>query len=125
MEWYSRGRVYYAVRIWATRVPRHARWTPVDFYLHRSVRNSAQVRRVDLPFPGANWGLSSCRILWAFEVRRAADGSPVDPTKTVNLGLTRMPAPFHISVRARHAGARHLIESESHDAEIRLREWEY
>lgn len=70
--------------------------------------------------------ISIARILWAFDVRPAADGNPVDPTNTVNLGLTRMPAPFHISVYVRHADStRCLIENESHDAEIRLREWEY
>jgi cytochrome P450 len=69
--------------------------------------------------------ISIARILWAFDVRPAADGSPVDPTKTVNLGLTRIPAPFHISVDVRHADARRVIENESHDAEITLREWEY
>ena len=65
------------------------------------------------------------RILWAFDVLPAADGTPVDPTKSVNLGLIPMPAPFCISVQVRHAEARALIESESRDAEIRLREWEY
>lgn len=69
--------------------------------------------------------ISVARILWAFDVHPVADDSPVDPTKSVNLGLTRMPAPFHISVNVRHAEARRLIENESHDAEIRLREWEY
>ncbi|KAH8986988.1 cytochrome P450 [Lactarius hatsudake] len=47
------------------------------------------------------------------------------PTKTVDLGLTRMPAPFHISVSVRHAGALRLIENENRDAELRLREWEF
>jgi hypothetical protein len=89
------------------------------------VRIISTVWRAGLPFPGANCGSASCRILWAFDVRPAADGSPVDPTKTVNLGLTRIPAPFHISVDVRHADARRVIENESHDAEITLREWEY
>ncbi|KAH9077584.1 cytochrome P450 [Lactarius deliciosus] len=69
--------------------------------------------------------ISVARILWAFDVRPAADGSRVDLTKTVNLGLTRIPAPFHISVSVRHAGALRLIENESRDAELRLTEWEY
>ncbi|KAF8263089.1 cytochrome P450 [Lactarius quietus] len=69
--------------------------------------------------------ISVARILWAFDVRPAAESGPVDPTKAVNLGLTRMPAPFHIDVSLRHAEARRLIENESRDAKIRLREWEY
>ncbi|KAH9048920.1 cytochrome P450, partial [Lactarius hengduanensis] len=69
--------------------------------------------------------ISVARILWAFDVRPAADGSRVDPTKTVNLGLVHIPAPFHISVSVRHEDALHLIENESRDAELRLREWEF
>ncbi|KAF8263088.1 cytochrome P450 [Lactarius quietus] len=68
--------------------------------------------------------ISIARILWAF-VRTAPEGGPFDPTKAVVLGLTHMPAPFHINVSLRHAEARRLIENESRDAEIRLREWEY
>ncbi|KAH9077587.1 cytochrome P450 [Lactarius deliciosus] len=66
-----------------------------------------------------------CQILWAFDVRPPADGSRVDPKKTANLGLTRIPAPFHISVSVRHENALRLIENESRDAELRLGEWEF
>ncbi|KAF8263094.1 hypothetical protein EI94DRAFT_1741843 [Lactarius quietus] len=69
--------------------------------------------------------ISIAGILWAFDVRPATEGGPVDPTKAVYLGLSRMPAPFHINVSLRHAEARRLIENESRDAEIRLKEWEY
>ncbi|KAH8990855.1 cytochrome P450 [Lactarius akahatsu] len=69
--------------------------------------------------------ISVARILWAFDIRPAADGSRVDATKTVNLGLARIPAPFYISVSVRHEHALRLIENESRDAELRLREWEF
>ncbi|KAI9438166.1 cytochrome P450 [Lactarius indigo] len=68
---------------------------------------------------------SIARILWEFDVRHAIDGSCADPRKIANLGLTRMPAPFHISVSVQLADALHLIRNESRNAELRLREWEY
>ncbi|KAH9053172.1 cytochrome P450 [Lactarius vividus] len=70
-------------------------------------------------------GIHIALILWAFDVRPAADKSRVDPTKTVSLGLTRMPVPFYITVSIRHEDALRLIENESRDAELKLREWEY
>ena len=104
-------------------MPGHAYWASVDFYFHRSVRIGLPLWWP--PVPCAKSRSVSRRILWAFDVRPAADGSPVDPTKSVSLGLTRMPAPFYFSAHLRHAEARALIENESRDAEIRLREWEY
>ncbi|KAH9051238.1 cytochrome P450, partial [Lactarius vividus] len=77
------------------------------------------------PFSGTDCGSGCRRILWAFDVRPAADKSRVDPTKTVSLGLTRMPVPFYITVSIRHEDALRLIENESRDAELKLREWEY
>jgi hypothetical protein len=65
------------------------------------------------------------RILWAFDLHPAADGGTIDPTKMLNLGQTREPAPFQICVRARHPEAERIIEAESADADLRLKEWEY
>jgi hypothetical protein len=43
----------------------------------------------------------------------------------VNLGLTREPAPFQLRMRARHPDVERIIEAESAEADIRLKEWEY
>jgi hypothetical protein len=66
-----------------------------------------------------------CRIFWAFDVLPAAEGGNIDPTKTVNRGTTREPAPFQVRVRTRHPDVERIIESESADADLRLKEWEY
>src|SRR6267154_64838 len=66
-----------------------------------------------------------CRIFWAFGIFHAAEGSNIDPTKTVNPGTTREPAPFQLRVRTRHPEVERIIESESADADLRLKEWEY
>ena len=55
----------------------------------------------------------------------AAEGSKINPAKTVNRGATREPAPFQFRVRARHPDVVRIIESESADADLRLKEWEY
>jgi hypothetical protein len=65
------------------------------------------------------------RIFWAFDVLPAAERSNIDPTKTVNRGTTREPAPFQFRLRTRHPDAERIIESESADADLRLKEWEY
>jgi len=65
------------------------------------------------------------RIFWAFDLLPAADGDTIDPTKTLNLGQTREPAPFQIRVRVRHPEAERIIEEESTDAALRLKDWEY
>ncbi|KAH9023345.1 cytochrome P450 [Lactarius pseudohatsudake] len=73
--------------------------------------------------PGIHVALQSTFISVA---RPAADGSRVDPTKTVNLGSARIPAPFHISVSVR-TRVMHCASSRmrGRDAELRLREWEF
>jgi hypothetical protein len=55
----------------------------------------------------------------------AVEGSSIDPTKTIYRGITREPAPFQFRVRARHPDVERIIESESADADLRLKEWEY
>ena len=55
----------------------------------------------------------------------AAEGSNIDPTKTINRGTTLEPAPFQLRVRTRHPDVERIIESESADADLRLKEWEY
>ena len=65
------------------------------------------------------------RIFWAFDLLPAAEGSSIDPTKTLNRGTTREPAPFQFRVRARHPDVERIIDSESADADLRLKEWEY
>jgi hypothetical protein len=49
----------------------------------------------------------------------------IDPTETVYRGTTREPAPFQFRVRTRHPDVERIIESESADADLRLKEWEY
>jgi hypothetical protein len=68
------------------------------------------------------------RIFWAFDLlpATAAKGdNTIDPTKTFNRGKTREPAPFEFRVRVRHPEVERIIEAESADAEVRLKEWEY
>jgi len=60
-----------------------------------------------------------------FDVLPSAEGSSIGPTKTVNRGATREPAPFQFCMRARHPDVERIIESESADADLRLKEWEY
>jgi hypothetical protein len=64
------------------------------------------------------------RIFWAFDVLPAVEGSSIDPTKTLNRGATREPAPFEFHVRVRHPDVDRIIESEGADADLRLKEWE-
>lgn len=90
-----------------------ARWAPGLLY------NSSHRRVTDrnLLFVG--------RIFWAFDVLPAVEGSSIDSTKTISRGITREPAPFRFRVRARHSDVERIIESESADADLRLKEWEY
>ncbi|KAI0274536.1 cytochrome P450 [Russula aff. rugulosa BPL654] len=69
--------------------------------------------------------ISMARIFWAFDILPSTEGSKIDPTKTVNRGMTREPAPFQFRVRARHPDVERIIESESADADLRLKDWEY
>ena len=65
------------------------------------------------------------RIFWAFDVLPVpGEGGSIDSTKTINRGITRDPAPFQFRVRARHPDVERIIESESADADLRLKEWE-
>ena len=65
------------------------------------------------------------RVFWAFDVLPAVEGSSIDSTKTITRGILREPAPFQFRVRARHSDVERIIESESADADLRLKEWEY
>ena len=65
------------------------------------------------------------RIFWAFDILPAAESSKIDPTKTLSHGATSEPAQFEFRVRARHPDIERIIESESADADLRLKEWEY
>jgi len=69
--------------------------------------------------------ISVARIFWAFDLLPADEGGIIDPTKTLNRGTTREPAPFQFRVRARHLDVERIIGSESADADLRLKEWEY
>jgi len=69
--------------------------------------------------------ISIARIFWAFDLLPPADGSLIDPTKSVTLGATREPAPFQLRMQARHPDVERIIEAESAEADIRLKEWEY
>jgi hypothetical protein len=68
--------------------------------------------------------ISMARIFWAFDFLPAAEGR-IDPTKTICRGITCEPAPFQFRVRARHIDVERIIESESAEADLRLKEWEY
>jgi hypothetical protein len=76
-------------------------------------------------FTHRSFFLARGRIFWAFDVLPAVEGGSIDPTKTLNRGATREPAPFEFRVRARHPDVNRIIESESTDADLRLKEWEY
>jgi hypothetical protein len=104
----------------------HARGAPVNFHLHGTVCS----RFNDTPYSVPYFSLPivtlvNCRIFWAFDILPSAEGSKIDPTKTVNRGMTREPAPFQLRVRTRHPDVERIIESESADADLRLKEWEY
>ena len=64
------------------------------------------------------------RIFWAFDLL-PADGCIIDPTKMLNLGKTRGPAPFQLRVRARYPEVERIIDAEGAEANLRLKEWEY
>lgn len=67
----------------------------------------------------------SGRVFWAFDVLPVPEGGSIDSTKTISRGITREPAPFRFRVRARHSEVERIVESESADADLHLREWEY
>ena len=103
---------------------RHARGAAIDIHLPSTVCPRITSYPVlysyflNEPFCGG-------RIFWAFDVLPTAEGSSIDHTKTLNRGTTREPAPFQFRVRARHPDVERIIESESADADLRLKEWEY
>jgi hypothetical protein len=108
-------------------VSRDARGTPVNVYFRCTVRPGFD----DQPFsPGLGSTASHresvcCRIFWAFDLLPAADGRIIDPTKTVDRGATREPAPFQFHLRVRHPDVERIVEAESAEADLRLKEWEY
>jgi hypothetical protein len=65
------------------------------------------------------------RIFWAFNLLPVAEGDTIDPTKTLNRGTTREPAPFQLRVQVRHPDVERIIKTESTDADVRLKDWEY
>ncbi|KAH9956358.1 cytochrome P450 [Russula dissimulans] len=69
--------------------------------------------------------ISVARIFWAFDLLPAADGRIIDPTKTVDRGATRESAPFQFHLRVRHPDVERIVEAESAEADLRLKEWEY
>ncbi|KAI0055363.1 cytochrome P450 [Artomyces pyxidatus] len=80
--------------------------------------------------PGMHVALKStfiviARILWAFDLLPGPDGVLPDADAFTFLGLTRVPAPFRFSVRARHPDAVRVIEEEGAEADVRLKEWQY
>jgi hypothetical protein len=90
----------------------------------RCVPRSTRILLAILAFTNRNFPMRG-RIFWAFDLLPAAEGSSIDPTKTLNRGTTREPAPFQFRVRARHPDVERIIDSESADADLRLKEWEY
>jgi hypothetical protein len=128
LEWQGRWRLHLALRFRTTRLSWHARCAPVNLYLHSTVRSGGNYCPAPLDGDSLVYLLMEsiwARIFWAFDLLPAADGSTIDPTKSLNLGQTREPAPFQIRVRVRHPEAERIIEAESADADIRLTEWEY
>ncbi|KAI0298398.1 cytochrome P450 [Multifurca ochricompacta] len=69
--------------------------------------------------------ISIARILWAFDLSPPEGGSLPDYRKAQSLGKTRLPPPYQICVRPRHAEVERIIAAESAEAKIRLKEWEY
>jgi len=69
--------------------------------------------------------ISMARIFWAFDLYPAVEGSSIDPAKTLYHGIMCEPAPFQFRVRPRHPDVERIIESESANADLHLKEWEY
>ena len=65
------------------------------------------------------------RVFWAFDILPPAEGSNIDITKPLGLRSVCEPAPFEFRVRVCHPDVERIIESESADADLRLKEWEY
>jgi hypothetical protein len=127
----SRKRLYDSFRVRTSGMPWHARGAAVDFHLCGTVVarcvprfNKNPSYHTVLAFTNRNFPVRG-RIFWAFDLLPAAEGSSIDPTKTLNRGTTREPAPFQFRVCARHPDVERITESESADADLRLREWEY
>jgi hypothetical protein len=106
----------------------HACGAPNDIHLPGTVRtgiiNDSTLLTVTVVLPIMTFFVRG-RIFWAFDVLPAVEGSSIDNTKTISRGITREPAPFQFRVRARHPDVERIIESESADADLGLKEWEY
>ena len=128
LEWQGRRQLHRPLRVRTTRLSWHACSAPVGVHLYGTVRptgNICLVQLVRAPNPRLLiLGLHGS-IFWAFDLLPAADGSTIDPTKTINLGQTREPAPFQFRVCVRHPEVEHMIGIESAGADLRLKEWEY
>ena len=92
---------------------------------HGASQDLTRISLAILAFTNRNFPVRVGRIFWAFDLLPAAEGSSIDPTKTLNRGTTREPVPFQFRVRARHPDVERIIESESADADLRLKAWEY
>jgi len=127
LEWQGRWRLHHPLRVRTARLSWHACGAPVGVHLHGTVRpgDNCLVQLVRAPnLRLLIVGLHGS-IFWAFDLLPATDGSTIDPTKMINLGQTREPAPFQLRVRVRHPEVERKIEIESADADLRLKEWEY
>jgi hypothetical protein len=100
---------------------RHACGAPNNIHLHGTVRTT----RIRNNSSHQSVTFVRGRIFWAFDVLPAVEGSSIDSTKTISRGITREPSPFQFRVRVRHHDVERIIESESADADLRLKEWEY
>ena len=62
------------------------------------------------------------RVFWAFDILPPAGGYNIDITKPLNVRSVCEPPPFKFHVLARHPDIERIIESESADADLRLKE---
>lgn len=104
----------------------HARGAPNDIHRHGTVRTrNYYSKNASNPVVTNRNVFVRGRIFWAFDVLPAVKGSSINFTKTISRGITREAAPFQFHVRSRHSDVELIIESESADADLHLKEWEY
>jgi hypothetical protein len=105
----------------------HKRGAPVDFHFHGTVCPGINNNLFYLHMARIQLTITFVRgrIFWAFDLYPAVEGSSIDPAKILYHGIMSEPASFQFHVRPRHPDVERIIESESADADLHLKEWEY
>ena len=105
----------------------HTRGVPVDVHFHGTVcpRINNNLYYLDMTRIQLTITFVRGRIFWAFDLYPAVEGGSIDPAKTLYHGIMCEPAPFQFRVRPRHPDVERIIESESANADLHLKEWEY